>query len=197
MESSLSLSEKYELILANERQLAKNVAAEVVDRPELVMWMILIPVFFVFYFFQLKRYKNSLKDFVRHFLMTRKRVLDAIYEAVELEAEVDVDALVDVSDAPEETKDEYRFWVTALIEFFQELIQAQGVTYPELVKSGLKNRTTYLLAVNKLNNVERTFNKALTPFLPDDEGDIANIVKTMEQCVETFRKEQVKEIFLQ
>ena len=87
--------------------------------------------------------------------------------------------------------------MTALIEFFQELIQAQGVTYPELVKSGLKNRTTYMLAVNKLNNVERTFNKALTPFLPDDEGDIANIVKTMEQCVETFRKDQVEEIFPQ
>lgn len=197
MESSLSLSEKYELILANERQLAKNVAAEVVDRPELAMWMILIPVFFVFYFFQLKRYQNSLKDFIRHFLMTRKRVLDATYEAAELETVVDVDALVEVTDAPEETKDEYRFWVATLVEFFQKLIQAQGVTYPELVKSGLKNRTSYLLAVNKLNNVERTFHKALTPLLPDDDGDITNIVKTMEQSVEKFRKEQVKEIFPQ
>jgi hypothetical protein len=51
MKSSLSLSEKHEFILANERHLAKNVAAEVIDKPELVLWMILISVFFVFYFF--------------------------------------------------------------------------------------------------------------------------------------------------
>ena len=139
--------------------------------------MILIPEFFVFYFFQLKRYKHSLKDIIGHFLMTRIRVLDATYEAAELGGKVDVAVLVDVSDAPKGTKDEYRFWVTTLIEYFEALIQTRGVTYSELVRSTLKNRTTYLLSVNKLNKAARNFNKVLTPFLPNNEEDIANIVK--------------------
>ena len=35
----------------------------------------LIPVFFFFYFFQLKRYKKGLKEFSGNFLISRKRSL--------------------------------------------------------------------------------------------------------------------------
>jgi hypothetical protein len=196
MKSSLSLSEKYELIFANEKQLAKNVAADVIDKPQLELWMILIPVFFVFYFFHLKRYKNGLKEFIRNFLITRKRVLDATCEATQAGKDVVVAELVDVSDAPGETKKEYQAWVTALKDFFRLLLQAQGNSYAELVKSTYKNRTDFLLTLHKLNTAERTFNKALTPFLPDDEGNIANVVKTMEASVEKFRRDQANEIFM-
>lgn len=140
---------------------------------------------------------HSLKDIIGHFLMTRIRVLDATYEAAELGGKVDVAVLVDVSDAPKGTKDEYCFWVTTLIEYFKALIQTRAVTYSELVRSTLKNRTTYLLSVNKLNKAARNFNKALTPFLPNNEEDIANIVKKMEESIEKFRRDQAKEIFPQ
>ena len=50
MKSSSSLSEKHDLILANEKLLAQKVAADVIDKPQLALWMIVIPVFFVFYF---------------------------------------------------------------------------------------------------------------------------------------------------
>jgi len=195
MKASLSLSEKHDLILANEQQLAKSVAADVIDKPQLALWMILIPVFFVFYFFHLKRYKNGLKDFIRHFLTTRTRVLGAAFNAAETDQKIDIEAILDVSDAPDETRDEYRSWVTALSEYFDLLIKAQGKTFAELVRSTYKNQTAYLLAVNRLNSNERLFNKALTPFLPDDEGNIVTVVEVMEKSVENFRRNQAEEIF--
>lgn len=195
MKSSSSMSEKRGLILANEQLLARKVAADVIDKPQLALWMILIPVFFVFYFFHLKRYKNGLRDFIKHFLTTRKRVLDATCEAAEAGLEADLEAIVDVSDTPDETKDEYRLWVKALSEYFTILIQARGDTFPELVQSTYKNQTAYLLAVNKLNSTERSFNKVLTPYLPDDEGNVGTVVKMMERSVEEFRRNQAEEIF--
>ena len=195
MKASLSLSEKHDLILANEQQLAKSVAADVIDKPQLALWMILIPVFFVFYFFHLKRYKNGLKDFIRHFLTTRTRVLGAAFNAAETDKKIDIEAILDVSDAPDETRDEYRSWVAALSEYFDLLIKAQGETFEELVRSTYKNQTAYLLAVNRLNSTERLFNKALTPFLPDDEGNIVTVVEVMEKSVENFRRNQAEEIF--
>ena len=47
MEPDLDLNR--DLILAHERRFAGHVAGEVVDKPVLALWMILIPVFFVFY----------------------------------------------------------------------------------------------------------------------------------------------------
>ena len=53
MEVDLDLNR--DRILAHERSFARHVAGEVVDKPVLAMWMILIPVFFVF----LGRYEFS------------------------------------------------------------------------------------------------------------------------------------------
>ena len=49
------------LILAHEEDFAAALARHVIDKPKLSIWMILIPIFFVFYFFQLNKYRDGLR----------------------------------------------------------------------------------------------------------------------------------------
>ena len=195
MSPLLSLEDKKELILASEQKLAGKVALEAVDRPILAAWMILIPIFFVFYYFQLRRYKNGLKDFQANFMITRTRALDAAYQSLESSSSVDLAALVEVSDSPAQVKSEYRDWVMALVEYYQVLLRAEGDSFAELVRSSHKKKSNYLLSINKLGQMERTFDEALIPCLPGDTETIAQVVQKMEQSTDEFRRQQADEIF--
>ena len=193
MEPDLELNR--DLILAHERRFAGHVAGEVVDKPVLALWMILIPVFFVFYFYQLKRYKSGLREFSKNFLVTRERVLEAVYTALRTRSEVDIDELVAVSDSPTEVKDEYRLWIEALVDHFKVLLRASGTNYEELVKGGYRKKSNYKLALNGLTSAEDQFNKALISYLPGDEESINQVVEAMGKSVREIRRSEAVEIF--
>lgn len=193
MEADLDLNQ--DLILAHERQFAGKVAGEVVDRPVLAMWMILIPVFFVFYFFQLKRYKNGLKEFSKNYLITRERTLEAVCTARSNRADVDIDELVAVSDSPAEVKGEYRLWIEALADHFEALIRVSGSSYEELVRAAYRKKSNYQLALNRLTLTENDFNRALTDYLPGDQQSISQVVEAMGKSVKEIRRSQAAEIF--
>ncbi len=189
------LDPNQDLILTHERRFAGQVAGEVVDKPVLALWMILIPVFFVFYFFQLKRYKNGLKEFSKNFLVTRERALEAVYATSQKRSQVDVDELVALSDSPEQVKAEYRLWVEALVDHYQTLIGATGSRYEELVRDGYRKKSSYQLALNRLSRVENEFNRALAPHLPGDPDSISQVVEAMAKSVKKIRRSYVDEVF--
>ena len=195
MSEGVDLSANRDLLLDHERQVARAVAGDVVDRPELAMWMILIPVFFVFYFFQLKRYKNGLKEFSRNFLISRERALDWVHDALRKQSQVDIDELAAQSDSPVEVRNEYRLWMEALVDHFQTLIAVPGSTYEELVRNGYRKKTSYQRALERLNRTEREFNRALASHLPGDQESIAQVVEAMISSVKTHRRSMVDKVF--
>ncbi len=184
-----------DLILTHERRFAGHVAGEVVDKPVLARWMILIPVFFVFYFYQLKRYKSGLKDFSENFLLTRERTLDAVWEASTTKTSADLDRVVELSDIPPEALDHYRVWVELLADHYHSLIQASGGSYDELVKTAYKKKSNYLKRLEHLNQVEADLNTALAPLLPGDEETIETVIKSIQDSVKRLRQSQSKEFF--
>jgi len=189
------LDQNRDLILGEERRLAGHMAREVVDRPVLTVWMILIPVFFVFYFYQLKRYKSGLKNFSSNFLRTRRRVLEAVHTAEYRRGSIDIEALVSVSDSPEEVKEDYRAWVLALAEHYQALIRAHGIDYEELVVSAYRKKSNYQLALGTLTRTEDTFNRALCSHIEGDEENIESVVDTMQKSIAQARRSRAAEIF--
>ncbi len=193
MEADLDFNR--ELILAHERRFAGYVAGEVVDKPVLAMWMILIPVFFVFYFYQLKRYKSGLKEFSRNFLVTRKQALDSVCEASRQSSSLDIDELAARSDSPIEVRHEYRLWVEALVDHFQTLIEVPGSSYEELVRNGYRKKSSYQGELDRLNRTELELSHALTPHLPGDKETIETVIKSMQDSVKRLRQSQSKEIF--
>jgi hypothetical protein len=60
-----SIQDKREIIHRHEVAFAETLSAEVIERPKLSVWMILIPILFVTYFYQLRRYaagRRSLRN---------------------------------------------------------------------------------------------------------------------------------------
>lgn len=193
MEADLDFNR--DLILAHERRFAGHVAGEVVDKPVLALWMILIPVFFVFYFYQLKRYKSGLIDFSENFLITRKRTLDSVWEGSISKTSADLERVVELSDIPPEAQDHYRVWVELLADHYFLLIRASGGSYDELVKAAYKTKSHYRQRLENLNQVEADLNTALAPLLPGDKETIETVIKSMQESVKRLRQSQCKEIF--
>ena len=195
MTNAQTMTHKRDLILAGEKQFAAKVSARVIDKPKLDVWMILIPIFFIFYFWQLKRYAKGRKTFAEKFLITRERALDEALRSAESGKGADIEQLVQASDIPPETRKGYRPWVVLLVEHYRDLLLAQGSSYPALVKSTYKTRSNYLFFLNRLNQVEREFDAALKPHLEKSTEDVNGIIKLMEESVISLRRQLAEEIF--
>lgn len=61
-----------------------------------------------------------------------------------------------------------------------DLLQAEGGTIEGLIKFAYKNQPNYLLFINRLNTVDKKFNTALKPHLPDTIDGVNNIIAAME-----------------
>jgi hypothetical protein len=186
---------KRDLILAEERRFAAMVSAKVIEKPRLAVWMILIPVFFVFYFWQLSRYSDGRKTFSAKFMITRQRTLDEVLRSIDHGIDTDIAAVVQVADIPDEIRKDYRRWVTLLADHYRDLIQAHGKSYAALVRSVYKSRTNYLLFLNRLNQVEREFDAALKPHIEHTADNVNGIIKLMEESTSAIRRQIAEEIF--
>ncbi len=187
--------ERYRVILENEKALTSYVAGEAIDKPQPAMWMILIPIFFVFFYFQFKRYKEGLKSFKFDFMKTRKRVLDAVHQALVYDTPVNVEELVALGNAPKEAREAYGAWIEELATFYRSLLQAEGRDYPSLLKSCYKKQSNCLIALNKLTTVERGLNKALVPDLDTQDERTLMAIASIERSCEDFRRNQANEVF--
>ncbi len=193
----MTAEEKWAAILENEKQFASRIALEVIDKPVLALWMILIPVFFVFYFWQLKRYSNGLRDFTKNFLITRERSLQTAYEGLPSTNTPHVDEIVEqAADLTEKQKKLYRQWVEVLVCHYHHLLLVDGDSYEELVRNHYRKKSNFLLAMNQLNISEKQFNREL---FQQDENTAADAVQTvveeMEQAVEKERKKEARLVF--
>lgn len=190
-----SLEEKRDLILDSEKQFCHQVSAEILDKPRLGVWMILIPVFCVFYFYQLKRYSEGRREFAANFLITRERALNSVYAAMLEGTEVEIEEIVEAGDIPEHTQEEYRNWLNTLADHYLSLIRGKGTRFEELIKSAYSSKKQYIQFTLKLNRVEREFNARLQPHLDLDNSEVKEIVSKIENTTAKLRRQQAKEIF--
>jgi len=189
------LDQKKEWILLQERRLATFVAGHVIEKPELSVWMILIPIIFLHFFYRLNKVANGRKEFVHNFLITRQRALEAALEGLETGQTPDPDQLCRMSSSPEATYREYAAWLRVLLQHYEKLLQAEGDSVDELIRSVYQTRADYLLFLHQLHRAERQFDAALTPHLDASLTDVTTIIKTMEHQSDVYRRQQAEEIF--
>lgn len=195
MKRKATMTRNRDMIMTQEKRFAAHVAARVIDKPPLAIWMILIPVFFVFYFWQLKRYTNGRKTFAEKFLITRQRALDHALRSAKTGEAPNIGNVVQAADIPDEIRKDYHRWVTVLVDHYRDLILAQGNDYAALIRSTYKNRTNYLLFLNRLNQVEREFDAALKPHIAETTENANGIIKLMEESTGSLRRQIAEEIF--
>lgn len=195
MTKTASTNEKKELVLKYEQRFADRVATAVIDKPQLNLWMILIPIIFIHFFYRLKKFADGRKAFASHFILTRKRALEEAERSIESNRSPDINALINMSSAPKETHLDYRKWLNVLVDHYLDLLRSDGTSFGDLVRTAYKTRSNYLLFLNHLNRVEKDFNRALKPSLSKTTEGVDQIVSNIEQRCKKLRIESAENIF--
>jgi hypothetical protein len=84
--------------------------------------------------------------------------------------------------------------VKTLAEYYMDLLSASGDSFESLVRAAYRNRTDYLLILNRLTTMEREFYSALKPHMGTAEG-ASDIIATIESQSQKLRRELAEQIF--
>lgn len=194
--TTLSFEEKKQQILEYEQSLAHTLARQVVDKPVPPIWMILVPIFFVFHASKIKEYSKGLKDFAEHYLVSRRRALDTAYESVLHNADPAIETLMKQADTiPEEARGLYQQWMSLLVDHYRNVLVAPGISVQDRIRSHYRNKSNYLLFNNQLDTAENAFSKALLPEIDGDQQDILYIAEKLQRSSVELHRKEVENIY--
>jgi cell division protein ZapA (FtsZ GTPase activity inhibitor) len=182
-------------ILEYENQFADTLAVQVLDKPKLSLWMVLIPFIFIFYMYDLQKFKAGRKTFAEHYLVSRIRALDEAAEVVTRNKEPDILKLAGLSDVPVDIRGHQAEVLALLVNHYVILLRSDGEDYESLIRSAYRDQTNYLLFINRLNQAEKKRDSALQPHLQKTHEDIESVVNTIQQQSEKLRRESAQMIF--
>ena len=188
------LEEKGRMIFEYEQEFAETLAARVLYKPKVQVWMVLIPILFVLYMNDLKKYKDGRKGFVKNYLISRKRALEEAIAAIDADRECDVAPLTKKADLPDNARQPYAELLTIMTEHYEALLRTNGKDYNAMVREVYHNQTNYLLFFNQLNKAEKSLNTALRPHLQDNEG-VNDVISSMQQHSEQIRRDNALQTF--
>ncbi len=188
------LERKKELILQSELAFANAVGAAVFEKPKVSFWMVLVPLLFLYFIYRMQKFKSGRMNFDREFMTTRRKALDLAVKAVEADAKPDIDQIAGQTGLMSVLERPYASWLKALVDYYTDLLAATGDSFESLVRSAYRNRTNYLLTLNRLNTVEKDFYAALKPQMAATEGAAA-IIATIEEHSRRLRRELAESIF--
>jgi len=192
---TIDITDKERHVLEHENSFAWALAALVLEKPKLSVWMILIPIILVYYMMRFQRYSESRRNFAEQYLASRKRALDAAARMIRTGEIADLSELSKLSDVPESVRGEYAEFTRVLIDHYVRLLKAEGNDYPALVRSAYGNATNYLLLLNRLNKTEHRMNAALKPHMENTVDNFDDVVRQIEVQSERLRREEAEKIF--
>ena len=188
------LERKKELILQRELAFSNAVGAAVFEKPKVSFWMVLVPLLFLYFIYRMQRYKSGRMRFDEEFMTTRRRAMNIAFEAVEAGSRPDIDRIARESGLTEALEKPYASWLKVLVDFYMDLLVANGDSFESLVRSAYRNRTNYLLTLNRLGTVEREFYAAVKPQLAATEG-AADVIAAIESQSQQLRRDLAESIF--
>ena len=186
---------KQNLILEHETFFAKKLALQVIDKPRLSIWMILIPIIFVYYFYRFQKFNTGRKVFAEHYMISIRRALNEASAVVDTGKKPDPVSLSETSDVPEAIRKYQADVYSILVEHYTDLLCAEGEDVESCIRSAYGNRTNYLLFFNRLNQAEKNRNQALKPLLQETTPEVNHVVERIERISQTLRREMAELIF--
>jgi hypothetical protein len=191
-----SLEEKKTKILAHEEMMARRLARRIIDKPVPPLWMVLIPIFFVFHAWKIKQYSNGLKDFTTNYLALRRQAIEAAVVSEQNGKKAALDALIDsTTSIPADARPQYRNLLSLLISHYCSLLCVEGKNHAAMIQAHYRNKSNYLLFCAQLNKMENAFNQALLQKIEGDPQDIHHVVEKMKICLSDLRRDEAGEIF--
>jgi hypothetical protein len=194
------MQEKYDIIFSYEESFARAVAMGVMAREPLSLWYFLIPFVFILEFLRMRR---ETEIFTRNFLFTKKLALDA---AVKISQGADRQS--QLAHIEEETKErlvsqKLYSWeihqgqmaeVNLLLEHYSRLLEAEGDSYPALVRSAYQTQDNFEAFLRRLTSVEREIDYAVIRALGEGE-EVQQPMLAKEAVIERMREKGVNRLF--
>ena len=189
-----SVERKKELILQRELLFANAIGAAVFEKPKVSFWMVLIPILFLYFVYRMQRFKSGRMKFDQEFMTTRRKAMDLAVEALETGVKPNTDRVAGESGITDALEKPYASWLKALVDYYADLLAANGDSFDALVRSAYCNRTNYLLTLNRLSTVEKEFYTALKPQFAATEGAAA-VIEAIEVHSRRLRRDLVEQVF--
>ena len=190
-----TIEQKRQFIEEHEERFAGALASAVIEKPQLSFWMILIPIIFVYYMYRIPRYAEGKKRFTEHYLMSRKSALHEAAASILNGSEPDAARLAASNDIPLDVQPLMKDLIAVLIAHYAGLLRAEGSDFDSLVRSAYRDRTAFLLVMNRLSEAERKLYATLSGRLEQDQEGSDSAVRTIEQESERMRREEAERIF--
>ncbi len=188
-----AIDSKAKAILDHEECFADSLAAKVIDKPRLSVWMILVPIIFIYFFFRMKKFTDGRKDFSSKYILTRKQALSKAVEYVKGDRNAGAEDIVKKIDMNERQKKYYREILSVLHNHYVHLLTSNGATYEELVRKSYKSRDNFMKHISEINEAEREFNRCFIENTEDPE--ITGIIDSIMEHSGLLRTELAGKIF--
>lgn len=196
--------ENYQSILAYETRTARTIATQVLEKPELSVWMILIPIVFIPFMQRYQKYKESVNIFCSGYLYTKKIALDIAYKIFKNELpQEDVSTIITnivqkKPDADPRVLSVYQKQIQEikiLWPHYLALLTTGKTKYEEMIVYHYQSETNYLSFIYKLSAAEKEVTQATSATFREGVAEVPEVMDRMEKLLLEFRLNETKKFF--
>jgi len=169
------MSNKYELIIAAERQFAREVTLGVIVQQPLSVWHYLIPGMFIIDFL---RRTSAISRYTKHFMFPRQLAIDAAQrllqgyekESVNSRLAADIETWLNSLHLDSaQLAHAQQHAVELLIAHYSRLLSAEGSSHLELIENAYGSRKAYEAHVRELTAAEAEIDRAIIEKMGNNE----------------------------
>jgi hypothetical protein len=190
----------YDLIWNQENQFAYRIAKQVLQKPKISVWLVLIPILFLYYAHKIQQYKAAVHDFSKGLMRSKVLALDSAKEEIDSGRKdtgfQDAFLSEDLGNSPNvmQVRDKQIAEVELLKSHYKKLLGRQGSTYRELVRKAYRTGADYRIFLTRLAEAEKAVHDAvLRAYHPNQESQ--NVTKKMQKAAMALRQEEMKTFF--
>lgn len=197
---TIDLEARQAMIWQQERILAYDLAKVLIHKPRVTVWMIMLPLLFLFFLQDLKNYKAAIRNFTNGFLKNKQTALElALTGLREGTARDSAPAQfaagfrsdpTDQNDLHETQRQE----IACLMDHYRRLLTATGKTYAELIKNAYPSVSAYRLFLDTLFDLENAVMQTALGSNPTD-GDARELGQLMQTATRQLRRQACERTF--
>jgi len=194
------MQDTYQIILKAEESFARTVALGVVVKKPLTAWHFIIPGMFIFDFL---RRNSETRRYSELFLFPRKSALHGTLDVLkgddrkQVFSRVEEDIrqwLMSLKLYSERLLRGHMEQITLLIDHYIKLFQAEGNSYPKLVRNVYKTQDQFMGYLQRLVAAEQEVDEAVAE-IHGGTPEIWERLRAEQVQVEALRKKEVQHIF--
>lgn len=197
---TLSLKEKYDVIYSYEEQFAYRLGKNIINKPEISVWMILLPVLFVHHMYKVNQYKAGIKSFAQGILDPKEKALSKAYNDVSAGKKrvyevKDYFPDIDLSAEKQTKLAEKQVTVIKVMEkHYFNLLKNSGRNFEELFRKTYPTQGDYRLYLKRMEKSEDDLYDYLNRKVHKDDAS-RKVIKDIREFSQKMHEDELRHFF--